>query len=163
MKFLRSFTGQLIVGSVITVLAIFSFSIYSFLNIEEISVIEIDVTKVIQKIPFILFSIQSESLRQANLISSFYHRFISYDAFSAQIKETEKREDEQFMKIKELQKLSENMIFLNKEEKEFSERFGRTVDAVNIRSAKTKRARSASAVFLFNEKVGCATCDTCFC
>lgn len=132
MKFFKNITGQLILGGVITALTIFFFSIYSFTDIESISVIETDTANTIDDIPSVLFSIQSETLRKENLFASFHHNFIPLDAFSAQLEEIEKREDEYYAKIRVLQKQFSTIVFLNKEEEAFSGQFEHTVDAINV-------------------------------
>lgn len=132
MKFFKSFTGQLILGGFVSALTIFFFSIYSFTDIESISVIETDTANTIDDIPSVLFSIQSETLRKENLFASFHHNFISYDAFFAQLEEIEKREDEYYAKIRVLQKQFSTIVFLNKEEEAFSGQFEHTVDAINV-------------------------------
>lgn len=132
MKFFKSFTGQLILGGVIAVLAVFSFSISLFTSINDISTVDADIIKTMGKIPSTLFTIQSLFLHETNLLFSLHHNLISSDSFLAQLEEIDKQEKMELEKIRTLQKQFENIVFLNEEEEVFSGEFKRVLDAINI-------------------------------
>ncbi len=130
-NFLKNFTGQLILGGIITVLTIFSFSLYFFVNINDISVVGTDTAKTIQDVPGILFIIQSSLLHETNLLSSFHHNFISSDAFLVQLEEINKQESVQLEKIRKLQDQFKDVTFINKEEEVFSRQFEHTLNTIS--------------------------------
>ncbi len=131
MKFFKSFTGQLMLGGAVTITIILSFSIYFFVNIKAIAKVQNETHGVIDDVPSALFVLQSNFLVETNLLSAFHHGFISQDAFSAQIEEVEKREDEHYEKLTAIQERLGSIVFLSKEEEVFSGQFKPVLDGLN--------------------------------